>query len=69
MGSSVERTCGKAADYMGEVGLAEQETKESKPLGVKYCWACNGGRNSKSHRRVCVKIGLEQSEQVTLFLF
>ena len=31
MGSRVERTC-KAADLDGEVGLAQQETKDSIPL-------------------------------------
>ena len=29
------------------------ETKASKPLAVKTCGSCSGGRNSQFHRRVC----------------
>ena len=67
MGSQAEKTCGKAADHMSEAGLAEWETKDSKPLAVKYCGGCDGGRNSQSHRRVHWKVGLKWSHQVALF--
>ena len=50
MGSWAERTCGKVADLSRKVALAKQETKDSKPLAVKYCGGCKGGRNSQSHR-------------------
>ena len=66
MGSWAERTCGKVADLSRKVALAKQETKDSKPLAVKHCGGCKGGRNSQSHRRVCWKGGLEQSEQAAL---
>ena len=46
MGSQVERMQGKAADLTEEVGLAEWETKDSKPLAVNYCRGCKGRRNS-----------------------
>ena len=60
MGSQAERMCGKAADLAGEVGLAEQETKDSNLQALKHCGDCDGGRNSQSHRRVYWKVGLEQ---------
>ena len=59
MGSQEERTRSKVADCSGKVGLAEWETKDSKPLAVNYCRGCDGGRNSQSYRRVCWKVGLE----------
>ena len=42
MDSQVERMLSKAVDHVGEVGLAEQETKDSK-LAVKYCGGCDSG--------------------------
>ena len=56
MGSQEERT------HVGKVGLAEWEPKDSKPLAVKYCGGCDGGRNCQSHKRVHKKVGLEQRE-------
>ena len=41
----------------GEQGLADRETKDSKPLAVKYCGGCEGERNSKSHGRVPLESG------------
>ena len=46
MGTGDERTHGKAADHEGEAGLADQETKDSKPVAIKYCSGCEGERNS-----------------------
>ena len=63
----MEKTPGKAADHMGEAGLAHQGTKDSKLVLVKYCEGCEGGRNSQSPSRICWKVGLEQSEQAALF--
>ena len=37
---------------MGEEGLADRGTKDSKRLAVKSCRDCEGGRNSQYHRRV-----------------
>ena len=51
--------CGKVADCIGKVGLAEWETKDSKPPVVKYCGGCDSGRNPQSHRRVPWKVGLD----------
>ena len=51
---------------MGEVVLAEQETKDSK-IAIRYRRGCDSRRNSQSHRRGCGKMGLEQSKQVALF--
>ena len=52
MGSRVERICRARQRTtqvrLGEVGLAEQETKDSE-LAVNYCGGCHGGRNSPSH--------------------
>ena len=62
MGSRAERTSDKAADHTDQVGMAEWETKVLKPLAAKYCGDCDVGRNSQSHRRVCRKVGLEQSK-------
>ena len=45
MGSLVGRTCSKAVDPTDGAGLAEQETKDSKPLAVKEC-----GRNNVQWR-------------------
>ena len=45
-GSPAERTCSKAAEGAGDVGLTEHKTKDSKPLAVEYCGYFNGGRNS-----------------------
>ena len=56
-------------DCVGEEGLADWETKDSKPLAVKYCGGCEGERNSLSHRRVCREVGLEQSKRAALFPF
>ena len=75
MGNQSERTRDKAVDCAGEVALADRESKDSKPLAVKYCGGCDGGRESQSHRRVHWKVGLEwevtksgtRSEQVALF--
>ena len=36
-GSWAERNCSKAKDGMGQVGLADKETTDSKPLPVKSC--------------------------------
>ena len=67
MGSHVERTPSKVADPMGEAGLTDRDTKNSKLLALKYCGGCESGRNSQSHKRVCWKVGLEQSKQMALF--
>ena len=69
MRSRAERTCGKAVDCAGEVGLADRETKDSKSLAVKYCRGCDSRGNSQSHRRVHWEVGLEQSEQAAFFPF
>ena len=34
MGRQAEGTCSKAVDHASKSGLAEQETKDSKPLAV-----------------------------------
>ena len=57
----------KVVDGEGEAGLAERETKDSKPLGIKFCGGCQGRGNTQSHRRVCWKVGLEHSKQAALF--
>ena len=67
MGSWVERTLSKVSEYVGEVGLSDQETKDSKPLAIKFYGGCEGWRNSQSHRRVHWKMGLEQSDCAALF--
>ena len=54
-------------DCVGEEGLADWETKDSKPLAVKYCEGCDGRRNSQSHRRVGWKVRLELRKQAALF--
>ena len=51
----------------GKRVLADWETKDSRPLAVKYCEGCEGGRNSQSYKRVHWKVRLEQSEWPTLF--
>ena len=50
-----------------EIGLAERETKDTKPLPVNQCGDCNSWRNSQSHKRVPWKVGLEQSKLAALF--
>ena len=45
-GSWAERMLGKAVDQVGEAEMADGETKDSKPLAVKYCGSCNSRRNS-----------------------
>ena len=67
MGSWAERTRCKVAGHAGQVGLADQETKDSKVLAVKSCGGCKGRRNSQSHRRIAWKVGLERNQQATLF--
>ena len=67
MCSQGERTHSKAAECMGKAELAEQETKDSKPVAVKYCGGGKGRRNFQAHRRVRSKVGLEQSKRVALF--
>ena len=49
---------GKVVDHMGEVVLAEQETKDSK-IAIRYRRGCDSRRNSQCHRRVCCKVGLD----------
>ena len=61
-GQAEKTSSSKVVDYMGEAGLAGPETKDSKPLAVKYYGDCEGGRNSQSHRRVPWKVGLEWSK-------
>ena len=57
-GNPTERTGHKAVDHVGEAGLTEWETKDSK-LAANYCRGCRGRRNSQSHRRVRWKVGIE----------
>ena len=52
MGSWVERTNSKAVNCTGQAELADWETKHLKPLAVKFCGGCGGGRNSQSYKRV-----------------
>ena len=65
MRSRAERTCGKAVDCAGKLGLANRETKDSKSLAVKYCGGCKAGK-PPSVTGVCWKVGLEGSEQAAL---
>ena len=67
MWRQVERTFSKVTDCSGKAGLAEWETKDSKPLAVKYCGSWDVRRNSQSHRRVGRKVGLERNKQAALF--
>ena len=55
--AGVESARGKAADYMSRVGVADWETKDSKPLAVKHSGGGEAGRNCQSHRRVGWKVG------------
>ena len=64
---SGERTHSKVANCVGQVWLADQETKDAKPLTAKYCGGCEGRRNPQFHRRVHWKVVLQWSKRTALF--
>ena len=39
-------------DRLRDPGFQHRKLKTQKPLGVRTCRSCTGGRNSQSHRRV-----------------
>ena len=60
----MERTHSKAVEHVGEAGLTECQTKDSK-LAVNYCGGGHGGINSQSHTRQFIG-KWARAEQVSL---